>query len=533
MDKAISAISIRLNISRLQLLIGILVVVVIAAVIVLWSGGYVKGAYDFTMRAEAQVTVVDQETNEGLPATVTLTNIKKSGYTETQIADKNGIAKFTKLIRGDYQLKIEYSGYIDGNSTLKLNKRKGISASVVLQKQPPKQVSVTGTVVNHINEKAVEGATVTIGEETAKTDKEGKFSVEKIVTGEYDVTVKLSGYLDATKKVALTDDANTLEKINLVPAGRVVFVSNRDKGKRGIYTSNYDGSDAKPLVSRVGEQEDYAPQVSPDQKKVIFTSTREGKKDPITNDDIHNSYIVDIDGKNLKKIGENVSYYAGGYWSSNSKYVIWRASTRDENNNYTYSLNIYNVIDGANKQIYSDKADPNALINDNSTLIAYNSNLAGKFVVQLYKVADGSTTQIAEAPNNVYLNKFKSNNELVYNYYQGSQTKYFVVNTDTGVSTETKLDSAKRGGTKSHNGKLLVFAEDRDGKTDIFTSDLEGNNEKQLTHIGSFMSNIDWSLDDKYIFFRVNKESESALYVVGADGGTAKKVTDVTREGYY
>ena len=76
--------------------------------------------------------------------------------------------------------------------------------------------AVTGKVTD-ADGKALEGATVTVGDQTATTDKEGNYSL-KLAAGTYDLTVAKTGYQTATKSVTVADadvkvDAVKLEKV--------------------------------------------------------------------------------------------------------------------------------------------------------------------------------------------------------------------------------------------------------------------------------------------------------------------------------
>lgn len=73
--------------------------------------------------------------------------------------------------------------------------------------------AVTGKVTDADN-KVLEGATVTVGDQTATTDKEGNYSL-KLASGTYDMTVAKTGYQTATKSVTVTDKELTVETVKL------------------------------------------------------------------------------------------------------------------------------------------------------------------------------------------------------------------------------------------------------------------------------------------------------------------------------
>ena len=82
-----------------------------------------------------------------------------------------------------------------------------------------------------------------------------------------------------------------------------------------IYVANADGSKIKPLTKTKGY--DAEATVSPDGKKIIFTSERDGDLD---------LYSMDTDGKNVKRLTYELGYDGGAFFSPDSKQIVYRAS---------------------------------------------------------------------------------------------------------------------------------------------------------------------------------------------------------------
>ena len=79
--------------------------------------------------------------------------------------------------------------------------------------------AVTGKVTD-ADGKALEGATVTVGDQTATTDKEGNYSL-KLAAGTYDLTVAKTGYQTATKSVTVADEDLKVETVKLEKVAEV------------------------------------------------------------------------------------------------------------------------------------------------------------------------------------------------------------------------------------------------------------------------------------------------------------------------
>lgn len=82
-----------------------------------------------------------------------------------------------------------------------------------------------------------------------------------------------------------------------------------------IVTANPDGSNIKKLTDTKGY--DAEATISPDGKKIIFTSERDGDLE---------LYSMDKDGKNVKRLTNEVGYDGGAFYSPDSKMIVYRGS---------------------------------------------------------------------------------------------------------------------------------------------------------------------------------------------------------------
>ena len=82
-----------------------------------------------------------------------------------------------------------------------------------------------------------------------------------------------------------------------------------------IFIADLKGKIVKQLTDLPGY--DAEATVSPDGKKIVFTSTRNGDLD---------LYICDIDGKNVKQVTSQLGYDGGAFFSPDSKKLVFRAS---------------------------------------------------------------------------------------------------------------------------------------------------------------------------------------------------------------
>ena len=81
-----------------------------------------------------------------------------------------------------------------------------------------------------------------------------------------------------------------------------------------IYSARADGSDLRRLTSN--DAYDAEATVSPDGKRVVFTSTRDG--------DIE-LYTMGVDGSDVRRVTRRLGYDGGAFFSPDGKRLVWRA----------------------------------------------------------------------------------------------------------------------------------------------------------------------------------------------------------------
>jgi Tol biopolymer transport system component len=86
-------------------------------------------------------------------------------------------------------------------------------------------------------------------------------------------------------------------------------------GHLEIYTARADGSDLRPLTSNGAYNAEAT--VSPDGKRLIHTSTRDGDLE---------IYSMSIDGSDVRRLTNRVGYDGGAFYSPDGSRIVWRAA---------------------------------------------------------------------------------------------------------------------------------------------------------------------------------------------------------------
>lgn len=515
------------RIPKKGLIIGSVSIILLVTLFILWQTGALNNALSYIIPTQLIVTVNDANAN----TPITGAQVTLQGKNATTGAD--GVAKITNLRAKTSTMAITAEDYkpVQQNVALKL----GTNSAVATLKPTIDKVTLNGITKDYVNETIIGGVTVTTPLGSATSNSEGKFTLTNVPVGELTFTLEKSGYNKKTPKVTIAK-ANTVE-FALVPSGRAVFTSNRDGGKRGVYTVTYDGLDLKPLIKRTDDTEDYGALQSYNAKKVAFLSTREKRRKEGAGYEA-SLYIIDPDGTNLTQLSKEFDV-ANYRWSQNSKYLTWlsRSSATNTNSN----LYIYNVETKQTTKLSDSGSTYYYDFNHKGTMISWVQNIPTNDTTSngglFYRDLSKQETKKVDDRNVGSLSFAADDKNLQFSYYDYAEqkSKNYAYAFDSGSKADFTPESDPDPiGTPSPDGKLQAYVDNRDGKNDVFIKNSDGADEKRLTTLGTAMSSLLWDQTNKYILFDSLKSGESAIYIVGTNAASPKKITDILQtSGYY
>ena len=211
-----------------------------------------------------------------------------------------------------------------------------------------------------------------------------------------------------------------------------------------IYTSTPDGKNIKKLTDSPGY--DAEATVSPNGKKIIFTSERDGDLE---------LYSMDKNGKNVKRLTNEIGYDGGAFFSPDSKMIVYRGS---------------HPTTEAEIKRYKDLLAQHLIVPTTFELWTMN--------------ADGSSKRQVTKLNSASFAPFftPDGKRIIFctNYFATDQRKrnfdLAVINIDgTGLERITFNESFDGFPMFSPDGKKLVFASNRNaakqGDTNVFIAD--------------------------------------------------------------
>jgi TolB protein len=216
-----------------------------------------------------------------------------------------------------------------------------------------------------------------------------------------------------------------------------------------IYRANADGSHLRPLFPKeagLGQEIGYSAEstVSPDGKRIIFTSTKDGDLD---------LYSMNLNGTDVKRLTNTIGYDGGAYYSPNSKMIVWRANHPDTDAKKAEYMGLLkqNLVRPTKMELWVAGAD-----GSNARQVTHNNaaNFAPFFTHDGKGIIFSSNMQDS----------------------LGRKFELYLVNVDgTGLERVTYGDQFDAFPMFSPDGKKIVWASNRHGKTphetNIFVAD--------------------------------------------------------------
>ena len=237
---------------------------------------------------------------------------------------------------------------------------------------------------------------------------------------------------------------------------RIAFSSDRDEHviendpgglpTYEIYVMDADGGNPRNLTNNPNN--DWTPSWSPDGKRIVFSSDRDGNRDG--NRANYEIYVMDADGNNQQRLTDNDFYDGGPSWSPDGKRIAF-SSRRDGHfigeDGVTYEIYVMDA-DGGNEQRLTNnrKSDFSPSWSPDGKQIAFSSDRKGDDVnYEIYVMdADGNNQQ---------------------------------------KLTNNRVDDG--GPSWSPDGEWIVFQSNPDGKHEnyeIYVMDNDGGNQQKLTN---------------------------------------------------
>ena len=274
---------------------------------------------------------------------------------------------------------------------------------------------------------------------------------------------------------------------------QIAFVSKRD-GNFEIYVMNADGKNQRRLTNN--RADDWSPSWSPDGKRIVFISDRDGHAHPrIPGRFTSEIYVMDADGGNPRRLTDNPARDYAPSWSPDGKRITFSS---DRDNDRDHNIEIYVMdADGGNQERLTNNLteDEDPAWSPDGKRIAFSARREGHVVHNL---------------------------DITYEIYV----------MDSDGQNEQRLTENRNNDWSpawSPDGRRIAFESDRKGDVvsfDIYVMDADGGNQQKLTNHRAWDGSPSWSPNGERIAFWSLRDENADIYVMDADGGNLQNLSN-------
>lgn len=479
------------------------------------------------VKKDIQVTITDSETK--IPVSGVDVVLKgKTAKTDAQgkatlqnVSVGKGTLMATKKYFKDYQQPV----------TVNVANMKPISFSM---QATGRQIPVK--VTNNVTNTAVSGALVKVSDAEGITDENGAVTLvlpADQATQKGAVSAKGFNELPITIELAKSNVADNT--FGLTPSGKIYFLSKRT-GKIDVVKTNLDGSDRQVVLAGTGQEEDGNTVLlaSRDWKYLALQARRENGQTRLYLITTADDSVLEMDSGNSTFSPVGWSDHSFVYVVARNNIPIWQsknsalktynadtkqATTIDETTAEGISESDYaNEVLGNPyimkdtvvyiKQWYSGYLSAYRLAGKRSGLLQAKANGSNKLTVKDFDAASTSSlVSILSEPEELYVAVYAKG---------GKATYYEYTNNTLAAADDVNADSFNQTYPTylvSPGGSTVFWGEPRDGKSTLFTANLQLEKPKQLAS-GSEFSAYGW-FTDNYILM---SKGGSELYIVASGG---------------
>jgi len=236
--------------------------------------------------------------------------------------------------------------------------------------------------------------------------------------------------IDGSNEKVLTKGKGPHLLPTLAPEGDTVIYSAYKDHNLNLMQINTDGTNVKTLSSR--HDGNTGAQISPDKKRMAFT---------VINDGGSQIYMSDRSGANAKKITDSFGINISPSFSPDGSKIAFVSSRSGNPQIYTMD------VDGKNakRMTFQGKYNQTPRYSPKGDYIAFTGrDEKAKFDLFLLEISSGTVTRITQDQGN-------------------NEDPWF-----------------------SPNGRLIVFTSTRDGKRELYVSNLDGTIQKRVTNGGGY-----------------------------------------------
>ncbi|MDQ5886199.1 MAG: hypothetical protein QG628_596 [Patescibacteria group bacterium] len=462
------------------------------------------------VRSKASIVVVDDQSENPLK------NVQVTIGEQTATTNIDGKAQLTNVKLGKQTLKVKKLAYAETEKSVTIGWGSNPLGS--------SQIKAVGAqysfiITDWLSGKPVNKTEASAGEFDASSDEEGKLTlvVDSKQASNLFVVFKAAGYRD--ERVAVASDSKNSQPVKLVSYRKQAFISKRT-GKYDLYKIDADGKNEKLVLPGTGSESDAIGLVShPNLEVTAMTSSR---------DNLRNKQgyllttltIVDLNDDTSQNIAQSEQIQIIG-WSGDNLVYVQIAAGASASNPKRQRLVSYN-------QKTEEKIELASSNNFNDVLM-----VGSKVYYAQSNTSPGFYAQNIDSKNRTTLLDKETWNILRSDYdtldISSGDEWYQLKVGDSAASKQTgqPVNQKSRIYSDSNDNERSIWVDERDGKGTLVLYDKTNKKEKILVTQAGLENPVRW-LSNSTIIYRIRTQQEIADYVLNIEGGTAKKIRDVT-----
>lgn len=255
---------------------------------------------------------------------------------------------------------------------------------------------------------------------------------------------------------------------------------------------------------------------------ISFASNRSGNFD---------IYTIDINGENLRNITDSRKNEAGATWSPDGHFFAYHAEL-----NRNTDIYVMDIETKKSRRLTKDPGnDVMAAWSPDGQWIAFSSDRSGSYEIYKMDVRGKHLQRLTRLPGLNTSPAWSPDGQwIVFASFFHDKGNFLYVMSADGKDLRQLIKVAAAGASWSPDGRQILFSttrDDADGEDtfDLFVTDLNGQEPRQLTDKPKWELNPAWSPDSRWVTFDAREPRQnatSAIYVMNAADAELRQLTD-------